>query len=154
MIIAHPVQKIDPSQIGKDKPFQFLQEGGAIRVRVHLPGDEVITEGEMALPMYVVNENSAKGYPIDPGEPIDVVLRADLPLTGGTVVPVYLVEHGRGIQVQGNQASKVQGRGDQASDPQRGLQDWAWSAEGLSGDSSDMGGEASILPADLSTLGQ
>lgn len=151
MIYALPAQKIDPKQIGTK---HSILEGTIVRVRLMLPGEEVVTAGELALPVYVVNEDPEynETWPLDPDEPLDMVLRYDLPATGPSAIPVYVVQgddYAGGLQVQGDQAEENERQGHPETGAECGLSDWSSSTERLSGHDSHLDGKAKVRPADL-----
>lgn len=159
MIFAVPAQKIDPKSLkAKDHTKRLVLAGSIVRVKMALPGEGVETEGDLAVPVYVVNEDPTfnEDWPVDPDEPIQMVLRYDLPATGITAIPVYLITEdvdARGMEVQGSQTEETERRRDQTVDPQRGLQDWTWGAQGLPEDDGDLVEPAEVRSADLGQKG-
>lgn len=158
MIFAHPAQKINPGEAGKKHPI--LGES-IIRVRLLLPGEEVETVGQLACPVYVVNEDpnfAQSEWFLDADEPVMMVLRYDLPATGLSAIPVWVVdgetEDAWGVQVQGSEAEEDERQGDPAQGQERSGEDWQGSAQGLSENHSDLGTPAKVYSLVHSAQGQ
>lgn len=131
MIFATPAQKIDPKEADKKHPI--LGES-IIRVRLVLPGKDVETCGELACPVYVVNEDpefAQSRWFVDPDEPLTMVLRYDIPATGLSAIPVWVVDDARFMEVQGSETEEDESAGDPAFGAQRCGEDWEGSAERL-----------------------
>lgn len=99
--------------------FKPLDRGSIMRVRLVQPSDEVQPAGDLAIPIFIVNGEKKLDRALDAEDPVEIVIRTDLPPTGFYSIPVYvvgeeqpetdesLVKYGGSIQIQSGETSEA-----------------------------------------------